>query len=268
MKNEILPISEPNLSVAWAKAFLRVRKSSHRQVHPLIVSVDWTAPTLDLEDTTIRSLLESTLQKASMPTPATVANTIFPQSLWNPKKPRGLLYKRYMEGAYPRLKFCSANNKGTYFQRMVSFDDSPHEPVNQLEQIISTYVNGNHRHSALQLSIFDPRKDHNNQPYLGFPCLHQVCLTPHGPNGVDGLSITGFYATQHLLPKAYGNYLGLFRLGQFIAHEMKLKFIGMTCIASFTSIGGEAKINAGLVSKLENDLQTYLDKKSPQSGTE
>jgi hypothetical protein len=90
MKNEISPISESNLSVAWAKAFLRVRKSPHQQVHPLIVSVDWTTPALDLEDITIRSLLEATLLKASKPTPATVANTIFPQSLWNPKKPRAL----------------------------------------------------------------------------------------------------------------------------------------------------------------------------------
>ena len=44
--------------------------------------------------------------------------------------------------------------------------------------------------------------------------------------------MTGFYATQHIVEKAYGNYLGLCRLGQFMAHEMGLRLDRMTCIAT------------------------------------
>ena len=35
--------------------------------------------------------------------------------------------------------------------------------------------------------------------------------------------MTGFYATQYVVERAYGNYLGLCRLGEFMAHEMGLK---------------------------------------------
>ena len=48
----------------------------------------------------------------------------------------------------------------------------------------------------------------------------------------SGLSITGYYATQYVVERAYGNYLGLCRIGRFMAHEMGLRFDQMTCIAT------------------------------------
>ena len=51
-------------------------------------------------------------------------------------------------------------------------------------------------------------------------------------NGKDGLSVVAFYATQTLEEKAYGNYLGLLRLGRFMAQEMGLEFKDVVCIAS------------------------------------
>ena len=72
---------------------------------------------------------------------------------------------------------------------------------------------------------------------MGFPCLHQVCFTPLGGNGREGLAVTGFYATQHVFEKAYGNYLGLCRLGHFVAHEMNLRLVRMTCIAASARLG-------------------------------
>ena len=60
--------------------------------------------------------------------------------------------------------------------------------MNQLQHVIDTYKLGNHRHSALQASIFDPSRDHTNSRRRGFPCLQQVAF------GVsDGtLELTGF----------------------------------------------------------------------------
>ena len=40
----------------------------------------------------------------------------------------------------------------------------------------------------------------------------------------DTLALNAFYATQQIVRKAYGNLLGLFRLGQFMAGQMKLPF--------------------------------------------
>ncbi len=137
---------------------------------------------------------------------------------------------------------------------MIAFNEDE-KLGNQLEHVISTWLQGNHRHSALQLSIFDPLRDHNDCRQMGFPCLHQVCFTPLGTNGTDGLAVTGFYATQHIFEKGYGNYLGLCRLGHFVAQEMKLKLIKMTCITASARLGNIGKTDvAGFADEVRNLL--------------
>jgi len=44
-----------------------------------------------------------------------------------------------------------------------------------------------------------------------------------------------------LFDRAYGNYLGLCHLGRFMAHEMGLKLVRMTCIASVAQRGTLSK---------------------------
>jgi len=87
----------------------------------------------------------------------------------------------------------------------------------------------NHRRSAYQLSIIDPTRDHTNQRQRGFPCLQQVSISPIGD---DELSLTGFYATQTLFERAYGNYIGLCELGRFFARQWELQLTRVTCVAS------------------------------------
>ena len=118
-----------------------------------------------------------------------------------------------------------------YFNRLINFGEVDN-PINQLEFIINTWSRKNHRHSALQAAIFDPKIDHSHQRQLGFPCLQHVVFHYDGVNGCNGLSIIGFYANQLLFEKAYGNYLGLFRLGKFMASEMKLKLVRVICIST------------------------------------
>ena len=47
-----------------------------------------------------------------------------------------------------------------------------------------------------------------------------------------GLAVTGFYPTQYMFERAYGNYLGLCRLGNFMAHEMELRLSQVVCIVT------------------------------------
>ena len=125
----------------------------------------------------------------------------------------------------------AGNKYGLYFERLIGFgcDKEGKQGVNQLEHILSTWKRGNHRRTALQASLFDPRKDHTHQQRRGFPCLQHVSFSP---TNTGGLAVTGFYATQYVVERAYGNYLGLCRLGEFMAHEMGLKLDRMTCIAT------------------------------------
>ena len=101
--------------------------------------------------------------------------------------------------------------------------------INQLEFVLNLLNNPTfHRRSGFVLSLFDPARDHRMTPYLGFPCLHQVCFVK---DGKDGLSLTGFYAKQDLFERAYGNYVGLARLGRFVATESERKLRRITCVA-------------------------------------
>lgn len=55
------------------------------------------------------------------------------------------------------------------------------------------------------------------------------------------MTITGIYATQVLIEKAYGNYLGLYRLGQFMAQSMGLKLMRVVCTASLVKLSDNLK---------------------------
>jgi hypothetical protein len=46
------------------------------------------------------------------------------------------------------------------------------------------------------------------------------------------MKVVALYANQLLIEKAYGNYLGLYRLGKFMAGEMGLTLKRVTCIAT------------------------------------
>jgi hypothetical protein len=47
--------------------------------------------------------------------------------------------------------------------------------------------------------------------------------------------VNAFYAMHYLVERAYGNYVGLCRLGQFVAHELRLPLVRMTCIAGIAT---------------------------------
>lgn len=224
-----LTIEEDNLSVAWARAFLHVFEAG--EIPTLTVVIRSFVEGEHIEVMPIRQLLDDALGADEKGLSCDeVANTIFPESLWNPLAHRDQLYERYRR-VLPRVLRHPRNRYGVYFQRMIAFDhDEEYEDgMNQLEHIIQTWHRGNHRRSALQAAIFDPRKDHTHQRQRGFPCLQQVAFAQQGQRG---LSVTGFYATQYMFERAYGNYLGLSRLGRFVAHEMGKELTQVTCVST------------------------------------
>jgi hypothetical protein len=258
MMNELVEtISHKNLSVAWSLAFLKLMEHGCGEITPLVVSITGFENGEAQEDESIRELLDAELKKRKKATCDTIANTIFPLSMWNPKAPNSALYERYKK-AWPRIRHCGANHRGVYFHRFIAFEKAE-RPINQLQHVIDTWRIGNHRHSALQASVFDPRRDHTNSRQLGFPCLHQVSFTPLGTNGQDGLTVTGFYGTQHIFEKAYGNYLGLCRLGRFMAKGMGLTLTKVNCIASLAKLGDGYSKNE--FSILQEKIRVIREKK-------
>ena len=132
----------------------------------------------------------------------------------------------------PRLRSVwSKNRRGLYFERMIT--GGPSKESNQLDFALSkSQSRRGVRRSALQIAIFNPSLDHSASALLGFPCLQHLVFTPVD----DELHITAFYATQYLVERAYGNYLGLARLGQFVAHELSRELRTVTCVAGIAEL--------------------------------
>jgi len=224
-----------NLSLAWSEVFLKLLERGVDKLSPAVVSItDFEDSGLPVEYGPIREALDVINVQSSQ----TVASTIFPNSLWSPAAENDAqqLYDRY-ERVWPRIKKDHRNRNGVYFRRLTAFSPKTTEGVstrvNQLQHVIDIFRGGNHRHSALQASILDPTRDHTNAPLRGFPCLQQVAFGGEG----EGLEVTGFYALQHHVSKAYGNYLGLCWLGRFMAKQMGLRLSQVTCVASRLKLG-------------------------------
>lgn len=244
-------ISKANLSEAWAEAFSTLTRPGVEDILPLVVNISGSngGPP---EQQAVRDLLDAALAtNAKCCRCDTTANTIFPRNLWlrHQGVGRGAFFTRYLDHVLPRLKKAdSRNRRGTYFERLISYGGK-----NQIEHILAIWSGGNHRRSALQAMVFDPSRDHSNQPRMGFPCLDHVTLT-HDHEG--GLSVTALYATQFVFDRAYGNYLGLCRLGEFMAGQMGLTFRQLTCIAGFATVGSLSKTEA---TKLNTKIQAALN---------
>ncbi len=268
MRSEPLFIDTGNISVAWAKALCRVIDRGISALTPLVVSItDFDEEQLPLENGELRRALDCSLKIYGKGLSVeTVAGTIFPHTFWRPGVPRDRLFHRYRR-MIPRLKHDRRNYNGLYFERLTAFPGAPAEG-NQLECILQCYHNGVRRKPALQASlfdpisefsahaaaIFDPSRDLTMQPQRGFPCLQQVAFAPDAEH--QTLSMSAFYASQYLFKRAYGNYLGLCRLGRFMAHEMGLRLDRLTCYIGYAHLDdtpGKTKLRE-LASSLRSAL--------------
>lgn len=270
MSNSLpLIIDETNLSYAWAKAFLHIIDNPGKEISPLVVSITGFNDGEPQEYLDIRQSLDTCLAVNDEQTIDTVANTIFPNSLWRLSKyQRHELFERYLKNFLPRakaIKHCKQkNSRGLYFERLIAFGSGPNEG-NQLEFIISEYRKAKEnpkrkgvRRSMFQASIFDPSRDHISSsyaPYLPFPCLQHVSFVPQG----ETLTMNAFYATQKIFNKAYGNYLGLCRLGNFMAHEMKLNLSRMNCFIGVEKLDNITK-NSKDLDPVKEVCRKYVEK--------
>jgi hypothetical protein len=247
MMTSFFHIEDTNISRGWARVFLEMMEPGVKEFAPLVVSLSGFSEEVSPEILSISSILDETLFQNGKQSCKTVANTIFPKSLWNPNRNRDLLYARYRK-ILPDLHRYKGNGYGLYFERLIAF-----ESFNQLEHIIQTRLRGNRRRSALQAIIFNPKCDHTHQRRRGFPCLQHILFAPQKNNG---LSITGVYATQYIFERAYGNYLGLYNLGQFVAHELSLNLTQVHCITNRAVLGDVKKKE---LVNLANELRNILE---------
>ena len=210
---------------------------------PLVVNITGFAGEMPQEEPALAAALDAVLRERDKAfTIRQTAMSIFPHESWERlgRPAVGRLTDYYVKQMLPRLHALHRNNRrGTYFQRMVSFGVGEQGAAgtagfNQLAHIIDIWKRdrghgSSSRESAMQVAILDPSKDHTGSPLQVFPCLQQVGLSV-GED--DRLTVVGFYPSQYLVERAYGNYRGLCHLGVFMAREMGLSFGGLTCFVA------------------------------------
>jgi len=248
-------IDEPGLSRAWARVLISMIDDRVKEISPLLVSItgfdeNGNSP----EDRRLRVELDSLLRSKGKFDTDSVAFSIFPQEIWELAAPdRHLFYKLAMD-SFPEFQEVNrhANGRGMYWERLIAFGSGEKYNGNQLEFILESYLSARAegrsvRRSLLQAATFDPDRDHNPNPRLHFPCLQQVSFAPTS----EGLVTNAFYATQQLFYKAYGNFLGLGRLGAFMAREMKMPLVRLNVYVGVEKLEGIAKRDAGLEQVIE-----------------
>ncbi|TWT90253.1 thymidylate synthase [Pseudobythopirellula maris] len=239
-----------NLSIAWGHALLQVLQKPAGKCNPLVVSIAGFQGDLPPEDSAIRTATDAALSTAGCNSCDVSAMVIFPYKLWLRRK--DLTSSEFgelcVDHLYPRLAALNpANRHGTYFARLMGFDAVRNGSVNRIDQVsevIDRLSGDRHfRATGLQMTCFNPAADHSRQTRLGFPCLQHVGVDYEGK---DSISITGFYPSQYIFDRAYGNYLGLAHLGHFIAYHTKLSLRRVTCIATRPLLGaGVSKSSLG-----------------------
>lgn len=240
-----LVIDDINLSRAWARLLLQVLDGVGTEVAPLILSLSGFAQNgTVVEDPAVRQALDQLLDRKGRLVVDDVAFTIFPQRLWKMScGDRTRLFTLY-RATFPRWQAMNrkANGRGLYFERMVKYGRGPCDG-NQLEWILSQFSSrAGVRRSMLQVTTFDPGRDHVAGAQLGFPCLQQVSFEPTSA----GLVTNAFYATQQIFDKAYGNYLGLTQLGAFMAHEMGMPLARLNVMVGIAKLERITKSDADL----------------------
>lgn len=268
---EMYPRSETSLSAAWSRAYLKMSRRPARELSPFLVSISADANGQPAEDEDLRQALDACLEADGQQSVNTVANTIFPQAMWRRAKgDRVKLYKDYLENLPDFVSMSpQLNAQGLYFARLIGYgtdhkDGKPLEHLmglleedgNQLEFIIKACVKGAMR-MALQASIYDPARD-QTEARQHFPCLQHVAFVPDFDR--ETLSLNAFYAMQLLYVKAYGNWLGLMRLGSFVASQTGLRFDKLNCMAGIQKMTNDSRPGGGdLLDRLTDLARASVD---------
>ena len=243
-KTKSLLIDEPNLSTAWARAFVEIIDGPGKRIAPLALTIRGFDDGQPIEDLTIRAALDAAYVAVGEQEVHTVANTIFPTSVWRfSRGDRQRFYATYLKNVPRYVALAKAkNNRGLYFERLIAFGAGPCDG-NQLEYMIESFNERKGvRASMFQAAIFDPGRDHVKDAQLGFPCLHSISFVPCD----GGLVMNAFYPTQQIFEKAYGNCLGLCRLGAFMAEQMGLEMRQLSCFIGVEKLDRHPKSAAAL----------------------
>jgi len=230
-------ITADNCSLGWVSAVEHLL-SSKDDCFNLIIEIEKPM----MEDFKIRQLLDKFIESSKRIPIDEVANTIFPVSLYSQALGRRLLYENY-ETAWSSIKLFPQNRWGTYFYRMIHWEEDG-TVLNQLENTIGKLkktLSGKKYRSFYEVSIYRPKRD-GHIP-RGSPCLSHLSFKLEN----DKLHLTAVYRNHYYIQRAYGNLVGLGHLMEFIAKESGISVGRLTCISTHAELDGPKQVMTELV---------------------
>jgi hypothetical protein len=234
-------VTEANLSRAWLAAMDLMRKAGEA----VNLNVAWQGGST--EEPAVRRELDRFLTDYPRAFGVeTVADTLFPEAFYHPQLGKEEALSRIFELNNDAMRLHrrrkDPNDRETYFNRLANYP-SAHGPFNQLEFVINRLktkvgqaraVSGAYElglSATAEMRVHAPGTDRN---YMRFPCLSHISITLSGHHH-KVINLTATYRNQTFISRAYGNYLGLSRLAEAIAHQTDGELGEIQCIATHAS---------------------------------
>lgn len=248
MTTVIATVEEDNVSVAWLKAVEHLA-SCGGECSNLMVSIGNPIRT----EQTIHNAYEQLLTNHNLLTLKQVEYTIFPRSLYlKVNRDPDRLFEMYNRpgGAYERLKrrYGKKFGWGSYFKRMTCYPMSNENGgitnINQLAELIQM-LNQRARTYKAAYTILIQIPGIDSRRIMGGPCLNYIALQLESSLVLNALAV---YRNHDFIQRAYGNYLGLGCLMEFLCDQTGYSMGRLNCLsshASFRNIAGAASWPSG-----------------------
>lgn len=224
---------QPSCASAWLLAANTVNQEHHHEAQNVIIDVADPLVMTD-DDREVVALVDQHLRDHGKYPVETVANTIFPQSLFS-RHGSPAFYDIYKEKVLPRI---AKGDWGRYFDRMISFPlQKKGKDINPLRDIVDKMkiqVGGPRCfRNVYELTVYDPVRDAG-------PLMNRQCLSFLSFKLTDGpdrkLLLTAVYRNHYYIQRLLGNLIGLGRLMKFVADEVGVEVGSLTIVSTHADV--------------------------------
>jgi len=232
--NEPVLVFTDNFQVGWAKMIVELSRNRW-ELFNAIVQMDANCAM----NTEHHELLNEFADIHRLINPKQVAHTIFPYHFYREGISRDELYRRYWR-FFDYTRGCEHSGWGTYFERMIRYKGNKGQPFDQLGAIIDNLNNRARTNGHCNVMIIPYSSDQNRT--MGQPCLNYVSVQVENNScGRKIINLLAVYRNHDFRERAYGNYLGLLKLLEYIATETGSLKGYLTCVSSHAFLNGNNK---------------------------
>ncbi|WP_313164658.1 hypothetical protein [Sedimentibacter sp.] len=222
--NRPIVICEDNFQEAWIKVCIELSKNKW-ELWDVVVEIENPL----LFNMEYDKLVTGFSKMHQLIRPKDVAYTIFPYGFYEINRDSDKLYENYWR-FFKHARKAKNRGWGTYFERMIRYPGKKGN-IDQLGTIIKS-INNRSRDLKAAYTIIIPKPGTENTRPLGSPCLNYIAIRTEPSNTGRIINLLVVYRNHDFLKRAYGNYLGLCKLLEYISVETGSNIGKVTCISS------------------------------------